>query len=189
MLARWARPVDRALACPARRRRETLVEALDGMDYYLDVAMQRTARGGIALMGLVKTIGVVAAFAAAALLSPVGATELKVGLSAPPSAMDPHFHNLTPNSSLLGHIFDRLVHQDPNQALIHQPLHLRSGEIPQPAIGGQSTFEKSVQSNSGFSPRHPVMPIGQPVPPGWDFLPECFDSLPRDRAPTTPRRS
>jgi len=41
--------------------------------------------------------------------------ELKVGLSAEPSAMDPHFHNLTPNNSLLKHIFDRLTDQDENQ--------------------------------------------------------------------------
>src|SRR6195256_3805509 len=43
--------------------------------------------------------------------------ELKIGLSAEPSAMDPHFHNLTPNNSLLRHIFDRLTHQDENQAV------------------------------------------------------------------------
>src|SRR5262245_49709452 len=44
--------------------------------------------------------------------------ELKVGLSAEPSAMDPHFHNLTPNNSLLRHIFDRLTHQDEQQGVI-----------------------------------------------------------------------
>src|SRR5882672_1507864 len=43
------------------------------------------------------------------------AQELKIGLSAEPSAMDPHFHNLTPNNSLLKHIFDRLTDQDENQ--------------------------------------------------------------------------
>ena len=41
--------------------------------------------------------------------------ELKIGLSAEPSAMDPHFHNLTPNNSLTKHIFDRLTDQDENQ--------------------------------------------------------------------------
>ena len=45
------------------------------------------------------------------------AQELKVGLSAEPSAADPHFHNLTPNNSLLRHIFERLTDQDENQAL------------------------------------------------------------------------
>ena len=44
-----------------------------------------------------------------------GAQELKVGLSSEPSAMDPHFHNLTPNNSLTKHIFDRLVDQDEHQ--------------------------------------------------------------------------
>jgi len=45
------------------------------------------------------------------------AQELKIGLSAEPSAMDPHFHNLTPNNSLLKHVFDRVTEQDENQAL------------------------------------------------------------------------
>src|SRR4051794_4111193 len=43
--------------------------------------------------------------------------ELKIGLSAEPSAMDPHFHNLTPNNSLLKHIFDRLIDQDETQRI------------------------------------------------------------------------
>ena len=43
--------------------------------------------------------------------------ELKIGLAAEPSAMDPHFHNLTPNNSLLRHIFERLTDQDENQAV------------------------------------------------------------------------
>jgi len=69
-------------------------------------------------MRLVKAIAVLAALAAGAVTSPAGAAEIKVGLAAPPSAMDPHFHNLSPNNSLLSHIYDRLVHQDPDQVLI-----------------------------------------------------------------------
>ena len=46
-----------------------------------------------------------------------GAQELKVGLWAEPSAMDPHFHNLTPNNSLLRHIFDAVLDQDEHQGL------------------------------------------------------------------------
>src|ERR1041384_8348757 len=56
-----------------------------------------------------------AASFAALLASGAVAQELKIGLSAEPSAMDPHFHNLTPNNSLLKHIFDRLTDQDENQ--------------------------------------------------------------------------
>ncbi len=53
-----------------------------------------------------------------ALLSPASAKELKVGLSAEPSAMDPHYHNLTPNNSLLSHVFERLIENDEKQNLI-----------------------------------------------------------------------
>src|SRR6266540_2130119 len=45
------------------------------------------------------------------------AQELKIGLSAEPSSIDPHFHNLTPNNSLTSHIFERLTTQDENQLL------------------------------------------------------------------------
>lgn len=44
--------------------------------------------------------------------------ELKVGLSAEPSAMDPHYHNLTPNNSILSHVFERLVATDEKQRLL-----------------------------------------------------------------------
>ena len=69
-------------------------------------------------MRLVKTIAAATVVAVVSLVPPVGASELKVGLAAPPSAMDPHFHNLSPNNSLLSHIYDRLLHQDPDQVLI-----------------------------------------------------------------------
>lgn len=45
------------------------------------------------------------------------AQELRVGLSAEPSSMDPHYHNLSPNNMLSRHIFEPLVSQDPKQAL------------------------------------------------------------------------
>src|SRR5437899_581840 len=65
-----------------------------------------------------KHIAAVAAalgWIAGAAAAGAGAQELKIALSAEPSAMDPHFHNLTPNNSLLKHIFDRLTDQDENQ--------------------------------------------------------------------------
>ena len=45
------------------------------------------------------------------------AQEFKIGLSAEPSAMDPHFHNLAPNTSMTKHIFDRLLDQDEKQQI------------------------------------------------------------------------
>jgi peptide/nickel transport system substrate-binding protein len=60
---------------------------------------------------------IAAVMAAVGWIAGASAQELRVGLSAEPSAMDPHFHNLTPNNSLLKHIFDRLTDQDKNQTV------------------------------------------------------------------------
>ena len=46
------------------------------------------------------------------------AQELRIGLANDPTAMDPHYHNLSPNNSLLGHIFERLVDQDERQRMV-----------------------------------------------------------------------
>lgn len=48
---------------------------------------------------------------------PVVAKDLRMGIAAEPSAMDPHFHNLGPNNALNRHVFDRLVHFDAKQRL------------------------------------------------------------------------
>ena len=46
------------------------------------------------------------------------AENLRIGLLAGPSSVDPHFHNLTPNDSALSHIFERLVTADEKGGLI-----------------------------------------------------------------------
>jgi peptide/nickel transport system substrate-binding protein len=71
----------------------------------------------IATLGRVALVTAATAWLSAASQA-AHAQELKVGLSAEPSAMDPHFHNLTPNNSLLRHIFERLTHQDEEQAVV-----------------------------------------------------------------------
>ena len=49
--------------------------------------------------------------------APSVAQELKIGLSAEPTSIDPHFHNLTPNNALRAHIFEGLLAQDHEQKL------------------------------------------------------------------------
>ena len=49
---------------------------------------------------------------------PAPGSELTIGVASEPTAMDPHFHNLGPNNSLLSHIYDALVHQDEKQTLV-----------------------------------------------------------------------
>jgi peptide/nickel transport system substrate-binding protein len=69
-------------------------------------------------MRLARMMAAAATIAAIAVSSPVLAKELRIGLSAEPSAMDPHYHNLTPNNSLLSHVFERLIENDEKQNLI-----------------------------------------------------------------------
>ena len=44
--------------------------------------------------------------------------EVSIGLQAQVTAMDPHYHNLSPNNSLLLHVFEPLVKRDANQKLV-----------------------------------------------------------------------
>ena len=57
-------------------------------------------------------LGFLLAFATVA-----SAQDLRIGIAAEPTAMDPHYHNLSPNNSLLSHIFESLVGQDERQRL------------------------------------------------------------------------
>jgi len=60
---------------------------------------------------------IAAVLAALALCTAATAQELRLGVAAEPTSMDPHFHNLTPNNSMLSHIFEYLVDQDERQRL------------------------------------------------------------------------
>lgn len=69
-------------------------------------------------MKLAHVIALVATLALPGLSSGATAQELRVGLAAEPTAMDPHFHNLTPNNGLLSHVFERLVETAPDNTLV-----------------------------------------------------------------------
>jgi len=66
----------------------------------------------------------VAALAAGALLAlvviaiPSHSAELRIGLSSEPSSMDPHFHNLAPNNTISGHVFETLSRFDADAKLL-----------------------------------------------------------------------
>ncbi len=66
-------------------------------------------------MRILRVLGAVCLLATTAAVSGAQAQDLKMALSAEPSSMDPHYHNLTPNNALGSHIFDRLVHNDEQQ--------------------------------------------------------------------------
>jgi peptide/nickel transport system substrate-binding protein len=69
--------------------------------------MEETMR----ILALACALGVIAAL-------PAGAQELRLGTSSEPSAIDPHFHNTTPNKAVARIIFEPLVFQDARQQLM-----------------------------------------------------------------------
>jgi peptide/nickel transport system substrate-binding protein len=56
-------------------------------------------------------------------IAAAAAQEVKIGLSAEPSSIDPHFHNLTPNNSMMKHFFDTLLEQDEQQRIKPRLAH------------------------------------------------------------------
>ncbi len=57
-----------------------------------------------------------------AMLAPFGIhakeREVTIGLQAAITSIDPHYHNLSPNNSLLSHIFEPLIKRDANQKMV-----------------------------------------------------------------------
>lgn len=49
--------------------------------------------------------------------APVAATELRIGVGAAITSLDPHYHNFQPNNALARHVFDPLMSQDERQRL------------------------------------------------------------------------
>ncbi len=70
-------------------------------------------------MKLRNTLSLLAAVSACGLsINPVLAQTLKIGLSAEPTAADPHYHKMTANESLSAHIFGTLVARDASMKLV-----------------------------------------------------------------------
>lgn len=57
---------------------------------------------------------------------PASAQSLRIALGSEPTAVDPHYHDLTPNNALAAHIFDGLTKQDEQQKV--QPALATSWE-------------------------------------------------------------
>ena len=67
------------------------------------------------------TLSLACAFASTAF-----AQTLKIGLASEPTAVDPHYHQTTPNEALISHIFEPLVRMSPDMEL--QPALAKSWE-------------------------------------------------------------
>ncbi|CUJ37606.1 ABC transporter substrate-binding protein [Achromobacter xylosoxidans] len=66
-----------------------------------------------------STCTLAAALAAGAMAQAQSAPQtLRIGLSSEPTAMDPHYHQVTPNDAMTSHIFETLVGQDAKMNLV-----------------------------------------------------------------------
>jgi peptide/nickel transport system substrate-binding protein len=68
-------------------------------------------------MKLMKPILGLVVAASVGVAANASAQELRVGLKAEPSSVDPHYHNLGPNNGMAKNIFGRLMTQDESQRL------------------------------------------------------------------------
>ena len=64
------------------------------------------------------TLGVLFLSVLATLAYAAKEREVSIGLQAQVTAMDPHYHNLSPNNSMLLHIYEPLVTRDANQKVV-----------------------------------------------------------------------
>jgi peptide/nickel transport system substrate-binding protein len=74
---------------------------------------------------MIRAFRTLASFSAALLLAvalPAGAQDkprdINIGLQASITSMDPHYHNLSPNNSMMLHLFEPLIKRDDNQKLV-----------------------------------------------------------------------
>ncbi len=69
------------------------------------MTFRRTAASAVALLAVMAT-------------APAWAEKLSIGIASEATAVDPHFHNLTPNNMISAHVYDALIGQDEKQRLI-----------------------------------------------------------------------
>jgi len=88
--------------------------------------IQTSATSGLGIFRRPRFFSGVLAFALTALLAGFVQTaaaqakprDINIGLQAAITSMDPHYHNLSPNNSMMLHIFEGLISRDENQKMV-----------------------------------------------------------------------
>ena len=110
MLPTFASPISRpALAPTALRKLGT------GLKRVATVSL--VAFAAIALQIPIPLISTNANAQATPKVTVAKPRDISIGLQAAITSMDPHYHNLSPNNSLLRHVFEPLIRQDADQRL------------------------------------------------------------------------
>lgn len=88
---------------------------------------------------------------ACAFASTAFAQTLKIGLASEPTAVDPHYHQTTPNEALVNHIFEPLVRMSPDMKML--PSLAKSWEA-----SDEVTWTFHLDENARFSNGEPFTP-------------------------------
>src|SRR5438270_11240714 len=102
---------------------------------------------------------------------PAHGTELRVGLAADVTSMDPHFLAIAPNINIAWHVFDALTHVDEDTRLI-PGLALSWRAVAASTWEFQLRPGVSFHGRSGLTAEDVVLSIARPpkVPNGQDGL-------------------
>lgn len=90
---------------------------------------------------------------------PAAAQTLKVGVSAPVTSIDPHYHNLAPNNSMASQIFDTLSEIDPKGHL--EPRLATSWKLVAPDTWEFKLRDAKFQDGSPFTAQDVVFTINR----------------------------
>jgi peptide/nickel transport system substrate-binding protein len=80
-------------------------------------------------------------------LQKAAAQELRLGIAAEPTSMDPHYHALSPNISLQSHIFEKLVSSDAKETL--QPQLAESWSVLPDGITWEFKLRRGITWHDG----------------------------------------
>ena len=64
------------------------------------------------------------------------AADLRIGISAEPSSLDPHFHNLASNNNLSAHVFEALTRFDSDSKLVPRSRNPGASSTIRPGSSG-----------------------------------------------------
>src|SRR5688572_9663268 len=102
-----------ALSLPAARSASNRSTGSMGARYHAAVPSQEAS-----MLRMLHAAAAALLFALAPAAHAQKEREVSIGLQAAITSIDPHYHNLSPNNSMLQHIFEPLIKRDANQKLV-----------------------------------------------------------------------
>jgi len=131
----------------ARGRNRAIIRGVKGMPAGPGAAGRDGGKTMTGTMQLRRALGAAALAVALAGAGAAKAAEISIGLGAEVTSIDPHFHNLSPNSNIAQHIFSPLIQQDEKQRL--RPGLAESWRVLEDGLTWEFKLRKGVKFHDG----------------------------------------